>query len=280
MGHRRWVVEEDAAAIADIVERLRDAGALGDGRAFVNGARATAATALAKGDLVEVWDARAATDASLVILHRTSGIVAVDKPAELPTIADHRGATSLTALVARLVGEGSDPHAISRLDVGVSGVVVFATTRDARVELEAATRAGRLEKRYLGIAKGSLPDAGRIDAPVDGKKAGTRFTTLGRARGASLVRLELETGRHHQIREHLASLRAPLFGDRKLRGPTSVTTSDGRVVALGRILLHAVRVVLHVGDAERPPIEIVSPVPDALRDAWATLDGDGAAFEA
>ena len=264
--------------MTDVLGRMREPSALEDGRAFVNGARATPATTLAPGDVVEVWAARATSDAPLVILHRSGGIIAVDKPAELPTIADHRGAASLTSLVALEVG--GEPHAISRLDVGVSGVVVFATTAEARTALDEATRAGKIEKTYVGIAKGALPEAGRIDAPVDGKKAATTYRTIARARGASLVVLTLETGRHHQIREHLASLRSPLFGDRKLRGPTSVTASDGRVIALERILLHAARVVLRAGAVSDAPIEISAPIPQALREAWRMLDGADDAWSA
>lgn len=261
--------------VASIVERMGDPRAVDDGRAFVNGARATASTALRPGDIVEVWAARDRAVGALDVLHRTDDWIAVDKPASLPTIADHRGSDCVVARVAALVGD--DVHPASRLDVGVSGVILLATTPTGRRVLDDATRAGTLEKSYVGIVKGDLPDAGRVTTPVDGKPAATRYRTIGRARGASLVRFELETGRLHQIREHAASLRAPLFGDRKRRGPPSLIGADGRVVALDRVLLHAFRARLRVGGTAT---RVDAPTPLALTDAWALLGGDARAWVA
>ncbi|MFO0613125.1 MAG: RluA family pseudouridine synthase [Polyangiaceae bacterium] len=273
----RWVVEGAEAGVEEILERMRDPSALGDGRAFVNGARARAGARVQPGDVVEVWAARGRADAPLEILHREEDFIAVNKPAALATIADHRGDASLAAIVAAALGGGAEPHAVSRLDVGVSGVVLFATTRRGSAELDEATRSGALAKLYVGIAKGELAEAGRFDAPVAGKPAGTRFRTLGAARGATLVALRLETGRLHQIREHLAGARAPLFGDRRRRGPSSVVASDGRVLPLDRILLHASRVRLARGGRT---LEIIAPVPLELREAWSALDGDERAWNA
>lgn len=275
MSAKRWVVDAAEQKLEAILERMAEPRALGEGRAFVNGARAAPETAVALGDVVEVWAGRAAFDGSIDVLHRTADWIAVDKPAALPTIPDHRGADSLVARVSAMVG--ADAHAISRLDVGVSGVVILATSTEGRRVLDEATRTGALEKSYVGIVKGLLGDAGRVTTPIDGKPAATRYRAIARARAATLAAFELETGRLHQIREHAAALRTPLYGDKKRRGPASVTASDGRVVALDRILLHAFRASLPQGSTR---VEIRSPIPAALVDTWATLDGDAAAWEA
>ena len=86
------------------------------------------------------------------------------------------------------------------------------------------------------------------------------------------------TGRTHQIRVHAAHAGAPLLGDRDYGGPTRLTLPSGKVLAPGRIALHAARVV--VPGQGGALVTIASPIPPALEALWAALGGDAAAWAA
>lgn len=121
---------------------------------------------------------------------------------------------------------------VHRLDRETGGLMVYAITKAAAAALSASIAAGKLEKRYLAVVEGAVPEKGRMedllyhDASrnksfvVQRKRRGVReaalcFERLGQAEGRSLVRIELLTGRSHQIRVQFASRRYPLVGDRK-----------------------------------------------------------------
>ncbi len=158
MKKKTWVVQAgDGALIDDIVARLGgDARALDDGRVFVGRKRAHRGMAVSVGDEVHVHarDAAPSRQATVTILHRDAGILAVDKPAGISTIPDERDAEgSLLHRAARAAGV--DPrtlHPTSRLDRGVSGVVIFAENAAARARLREARSAGWYIRRYVAIA--------------------------------------------------------------------------------------------------------------------------------
>jgi 23S rRNA pseudouridine955/2504/2580 synthase/23S rRNA pseudouridine1911/1915/1917 synthase len=85
------------------------------------------------------------------------------------------------------------------------------------------------------------------------------------------------TGRTHQIRVHAAHAAAPLLGDRAYGGPARVTLPSGRVLPLGRIALHAARVV--VPGEGGVPLVAASPIPPELASLWSALGGETAAWE-
>jgi 23S rRNA-/tRNA-specific pseudouridylate synthase len=93
---------------------------------------------------------------------------------------------------------------------------------------------------------------------------------------ATLLALSPVTGRKHQLRAHAASAGAPLYGDRERRGPTRVTRADGRVVAVERVLLHALEVRLHDGEAS---LCVRAPVDGSLLELWSALDGAPTAWQ-
>jgi len=236
--------------------------ALAEGRVFVNGARATAEKALQPKDVVEVWDARKVESAPLTILYDEGGVLAVDKPAGLATMPDHRGSRSLSESVAEMLRSRAgqrrvEAHPVSRLDAPVSGVVVFALTPAARKKIEAASAAARFEKSYVAIVRGIGVGSGLVEVPVDGKPAKSRYAVRAVAREASLVDLSPLTGRTHQLRIHMAHLGHPIFGDRAHGGPTRITDATGSVHSIDRILLHAHKVRLSL--VEGRSVEIHSP---------------------
>ena len=294
----RWVVgANDGTTVAAIVARAApgDLAAADEGRAFVGKRRASGADVVAPGDVLTIHAPRDADGAVTILAHR-GGIVAADKPAALPTIADHHGTTdTLIARVALAVGlPEASLHATSRLDVGVSGVVLFAADRGAREHLAAAREEGRYARRYLAIAaKTPAATEGVWDVPIgrardprlraangrDATSARSRFRVVATARGdACLLALAPETGRTHQLRVHASHAGAPLLGDAAYGGPRRVVTATGAVRALERIALHARAVT--VPDLDGTLFTVESPVPVELTRLWESLDGPAGSWDA
>ncbi len=166
------------------------------------------------------------------ILHQDDAICAVTKPSGLLV---HRTAisTDRVFLVDLLRGRiGRRVWPAHRLDRATSGVLLFALSADAAAALGRQFELGRVEKRYLALARGWLPDQGEIDRPLrDGRgnsarerEALTRFRCLGRSElpvavaphataRYSLVEARPETGRTHQIRRHFKHIAHPIVGD-------------------------------------------------------------------
>jgi 23S rRNA-/tRNA-specific pseudouridylate synthase len=293
----RWIVgPADGRTLRDVLARAgADLQAVPEGRVFVQRRRARHdKERVSEGDEVFVA-APAEARATAPFLARTDDIVAVDKPAGIPTIADHGGAAhALVRMVA--VGMGIEPsqlHPTSRLDRDVSGVVVFALTRSAAQRLAGARASGAYERRYVAIASGEpSPARGNWDAPigrardprlraaggVDSIPARTLYASCGRTpRGAALLALAPQTGRTHQLRVHASNAGAALVGDPAYGGPSRITTLGGRVLEPRRIALHAARVV--VPDERGNPLVVTAPIPSSLAELWSNLEGDPAAWE-
>ena len=125
-------------------------------------------------------------------------------------------------------GIEADFHPVHRLDKGTSGLLVVAKHPHAQERLKGQLHTAEFRRTYLAVCLGSPPaEAGEVDAPIgiaegsilarevrtDGLPAKTRYRVLERRGGLSLVRLELVTGRTHQVRVHMAHLGCPLAGD-------------------------------------------------------------------
>jgi 23S rRNA-/tRNA-specific pseudouridylate synthase len=293
---RRWVVRpgEEGPLHAIVTRAGGDASAIDEGRVFVGRRRAKSAEEpVAVGEEVVIAPARDATVAR--ILAHQDDLVAADKPAGMPTIADQSGAAhTLAAAVARAIGV--DPgrlHATSRLDRDVSGVVVFALSPEAGERLRLAREAGAYTRRYVAIASHRpTPDTGVWDTPIgraqdprkrapdgrDATDARSRFATVAQTPQGALLALTPLTGRTHQLRVHASHAGAPLLGDRAYGGPTRVTLPAGRVIALRRIALHAARVT--VPGSGGAHLIVDAPVPDELVSLWEALGGTAAAWQA
>ena len=125
-------------------------------------------------------------------------------------------------------GIEADAHPVHRLDRGTSGLLAVAKHAHAQEVLKNQLHTAAFRREYLAVCRGApFPAAGVVDAPLgpkpgslveqmvrpDGKPARTRYETLAVYGGRALLRLELDTGRTHQIRVHLAHLGHPLLGD-------------------------------------------------------------------
>ena len=176
----------------------------------------------------------------LVVIHRDADLAIIDKPAGLPSQPERgQHAFSLDAAVARELGDDARP--MHRLDKEVSGLVIVALRPAARALLQRIIAEHESDRRYLAIVVGSLSGEGTIrkrigrhaadqrlraafpEGSTAGKPAATRYRVLGHGvldgRPVTAVDVQLETGRTHQIRVHLASLNHPIVGDVAYGGP-------------------------------------------------------------
>jgi 23S rRNA pseudouridine1911/1915/1917 synthase len=286
----RWVVRTgDGDTVGDIARQAgADEAAIREGRVFVGRVRVRDPdTPVAPGHVVRVSRNREPTP-SVRLLADEDGLVAVDKPAGIPTIPDHGGsAHSLLAALATTLGcDAESLHPTSRLDRDVSGVVVFAKTREARERLATARKEGSYSRRYAAIAcKAPEPVRGAWDVPIgrakdprkrlafgrDATDARSLYEVVARAGRFALLALEPVTGRTHQLRVHAAHANAALLGDRDYGGENRAVLPSGRVLAVRRIALHAGRVIVPLGSGGA--LEVRSDAPDELRELWRALGG-------
>ncbi len=168
----------------------------------------------------------------LQILYEDQDLIAVFKPGGIPVHPSHgHSRDTLWNQVVSLQeqrGEEWTPRVLGRLDRDTSGIILFAKTTEAAAALAGQRESGLLKKTYLAEAEGTFPEKeGTIDLPIekdpdalnrmrigkDGLRAVTRYRVVGEQKDSSLLRLELEQGRTHQIRVHLAALGHPIAGD-------------------------------------------------------------------
>lgn len=292
---QRWVVTE-GEPLGALLERAGAVTALGDGRVFVDGRRVSEASlALAPGTRVEVYPARAGGPAPRVLFER-DGLIVVDKPFGMATEPERRGTRgALTHRVAELLGlPVASVHALSRLDLGVSGAVLLGSSHEARRRVTELRAAGGLRRRYVAIAAATPePPFGEWSSSVaavggsprrrvdpSGKPARTRYRVTGvggrNARGTPCVlALEPLTGRTHQLRLQSAANGAPFFGDPTYGGPKQLVLSDGAVRPFERIFLHAAWVEL----GREPDERVVAPLPPEFATAWHSAGGNPGALE-
>lgn len=167
----------------------------------------------------------------LQIVHEDEACLVIDKPANLLVHpgAGHPSGTLQNALLYLDPKLANVPRAgiVHRLDKDTSGLLVVAKTLDAHKVLVERLERREIERTYEGICQGVLTGGGEVDAPIarhpkdrlrmavveGGRTALTRYRVLQRFRAHTHVRIELTTGRTHQIRVHFAHMRAPLVGD-------------------------------------------------------------------
>ena len=211
------------------------------------------------------------------ILYEDNHVIALVKPPGLATMGLPDGEeTLLTQTKAYIKKKYAKPGevylgVVSRLDVPVSGVVLFARTSKAAARLNEQFREHTVEKVYTALVEGAIfpPEAECVDwlcedkrhrkamrtQPPEGKESKLRYRKLRQVGPCSLIEIELETGRKHQIRVQLSSRGFPIRGDIKYGSKMSFPGSFP-----GGIALHAWKLTFsHPTTKER--IELIAPLP-------------------
>ena len=191
-----------------------------------------------------------------VIVFDDPHVVVIDKPVGISSVPyeAREGGTAMDLVRGAWRRAGRDAtatplHVVHRIDRATSGLLMFAKTKRAELELAAQLRAHTVERMYLCVANGAVT-AGRIEsrlvadrgdglrgstrAPNQGKRAVTHVAVREALRGATLCEVTLETGRTHQIRIHLAERGHPLVGE-----TVYVRDHEGPLIGCARLMLHA-----------------------------------------
>ncbi|WP_061300296.1 RluA family pseudouridine synthase [Herbidospora cretacea] len=194
----------------------------------------------------------------MTILYEDDDIVVVNKPigvAAHPSVG-WTGPTVIGGLLGTghrvsTSGAAERQGIVHRLDANTTGCMVVAKSERAYTLLKRAFKERTVEKRYHALVQGHMdPLRGTIDAPIDrhpsgdgrwavvagGKESVTHYDTLEAFRAASLLDIRLETGRTHQIRVHMSTMRHPCVGDLQYGADPTLSARLG----LGRQWLHAV----------------------------------------
>ena len=174
----------------------------------------------------------------LDILYEDNHIIVVFKPAGILSQADKSGdADMLTIIKSYLKEKYNKPGnvylgLVHRLDRPVSGIMVFAKTSKAASRLSEQVRERKLKKRYLAVVHGIIKNdndelinyivkckdnSSKITVKDEGQIAKLKYTVLERniKENLTLVDIDLETGRHHQIRVQMANIGHTLYGDQR-----------------------------------------------------------------
>jgi len=237
----------------------------------------------------------------LDIVHEDEAILVINKPAGLvvhPAAGNWSG-TLQNALLHHYPDLDALPRSgiVHRLDKDTTGLMVVARTLSAHTQLVNALQTHAVEREYRAVVQGVMTAGGIVDAAIgrhlvdrkrmavvdNGKPSVTHYRVLQRYRAHTYIRLNLETGRTHQIRVHMASLNYPLTGDQVYGGrfripPEASPEFMQQLKSFRRQALHAARLSLvHPASADQVSWSVA--LPDDFQDLLAALEKDSADHE-
>lgn len=232
----------------------------------------------------------------LHILYEDAELLVIDKPAGLVVhpAAGNPAGTLLNALLYHRPRLEQIPRGgiVHRLDKDTSGLLVVAKTLRAQASLVDQLQARSVKREYRAIVQGVVTSGGSVDQPIgrhpvhrvrmavhpSGKPAVTHYRVLARFRAHSHLQVNLETGRTHQIRVHMAHIHHPLLGDPvyggRLRMPAGASAAlQSALRAFRRQALHALRLqIVHPATGE--PLAWESPLPEDMQQMLQLLHED------
>ena len=220
----------------------------------------------------------------LDILHEDDDLLVVNKQAGMVV---HPGAGRITgtlvhALLAHCrslpgIGGVERPGIVHRLDRETSGVLVVAKTEAAHQSLSRQFKGRLVKKRYLALVHGEIrQESGRIEAAIGrrehdrkrmgvrregGREARTAYRVVRRLPGMTVLEVDLETGRTHQIRVHLAHIGHPVVGDQVYGGRRERRRAASGLLPADRQMLHAWRLGFH-HPRTGAWLEVTAPLPE------------------
>lgn len=220
----------------------------------------------------------------LKVVFEDDDMLVIDKPAGMVVhpAPGHYSGTLVHALLGlggawSAAGGETRPGIVHRLDAGTSGLIVVARNDRSHRALAEELRDRTLSRTYLAIVRGRVrDDAGELEGPIGrhpverkrmavvagGRFARTRYQVVERRRTHTLLRCDLDTGRTHQIRVHLAALGHPVAGDAEY---------GGREPDAGRPMLHAWRLRLR-HPASGADLKFEAPPPEDFNSFWASVE--------
>ena len=215
---------------------------LEENKIMVNGKKEKASYKVQNGDKIEIEEEPAkeielkAQDIPLEILYEDDDIIVVNKPKGMvvhPANGNPDG-TLVNAIMSickdSLSGIGGEirPGIVHRLDKNTSGTIIIAKNDKAHINLSEQLKNHEIKKTYIALVRGivkennatinmpigrSKKDRKKMDVDKNGKEAITHFKVLKRYKDCTLLEINIETGRTHQIRVHLSHIGYPIIGD-------------------------------------------------------------------
>lgn len=236
-----------------------------------NGQFAKAIEKIAVGDIVCIkienkGDMPSPVQMDIEIVFEDEDIIVFNKPPLMPVheSRNHIGDT-LSNFASFHMKENTAFRAVYRLDRDTSGLVLAA-----KHELSASKLAGKIKKDYYAVVEGIITDTGTINAPIarcgdsiikrkvdsSGETAITHYTPVSSRDGNTLLKINLETGRTHQIRVHFSNINHPLLGD---------SLYDGRTDKISRQALHC-KDIYFTHPISMEKMHLTSDFPDDILD--------------
>ena len=230
-------VSENTEISRTAVQRLIE-----EDKITINGKKEKPSYKVQKGDIIEIEEENAkeielkAQDIPLEVLYEDNDIIVVNKPKGMvvhPANGNPDG-TLVNAIMAickdSLSGIGGEvrPGIVHRLDKNTSGAIIIAKNDRAHINLSEQLKNHEIKKIYVALVRGvvkennatinmpigrSKKDRKKMDVDKNGKEAITHFKVLKRYKDCTLLEINIETGRTHQIRVHLSHIGYPIIGD-------------------------------------------------------------------
>ncbi|AQS92756.1 RNA pseudouridine synthase [Polaribacter sp. BM10] len=201
--------------------------AIKKGYIFIDDKIATTGIYISGGEKIDLYESENTSTferlkLDLEVLFEDDYLAIIYKPAGI-LVSGNKFVTIANALSQNLIksslADAVKPQPIHRLDYPTSGLLLIGKTSLSIIELSKLFKEKNIRKTYFAVTIGKMNAKGYIDKPIDNKEAFTNYEVLEsviskRFNFLNLVKLQPETGRKHQLRKHLFSLKNPILGDK------------------------------------------------------------------
>lgn len=283
-----YISQKEKELSRTAIQRLID-----EGNILLNGAKTKSSYKISKDDLVEIQDVKAkeielkAQDIPLKIVYEDNHIIVVNKPKGLVVhpAAGNPDGTLVNAIMSickeSLSGIGGEirPGIVHRLDKDTSGLLIIAKNDVAHINLSEQIKNHKVRKTYIALVRGivkeneatinmpigrSTKDRKKMAVVKNGKEAITHFKVIKRYEKYTLLEINIETGRTHQIRVHLSQIGYPIVGDYTYSNGKNEFDVEGQ-------MLHAKRLEFKHPNTGQD-MDLIADYPEYFKDIIEELD--------